>query len=69
MTQCQEIIEYLDQNGSITPAEAFVELNIYRLAARISDLRRQGYKIETEIMSARNWKGKLVHFARYKKVA
>ena len=67
MAQCQEIIEYLDQNGSITPAEAFVELNIYRLAARISDLRKQGYKIETEIVSTRNWKGKLVHFARYKK--
>ena len=67
MTQCQEIIEYLEQNGSITPAEAFVELNIYRLAARISDLRRQGYRIDTKIEYTRNWKGKLVHFARYLK--
>lgn len=49
MTQAQQILSYMEHTGSIDPAEAFYELGVYRLGARIFDLRAEGYDIETEI--------------------
>ncbi len=46
--QCMKIYEYLKEYGSITAAKAFLDLSVMRLAARISDLRRQGVEIDTE---------------------
>lgn len=42
MTQCERILKYLDQHGSITRAEAMSECGIANFTARISDLRRDG---------------------------
>lgn len=46
---------YLDEKGSITTLEAFAELGILRLASRINDLKRMGYKFDckTEKVSTR----------------
>lgn len=41
-------IEYIELYGSITPLEALDAFGCYRLAARISDLRKQGYSIITD---------------------
>lgn len=49
MTQAQQILIYMEYTGSIDPAEAFYELGVYRLSARIFDLRAEGHDIETEI--------------------
>ena len=49
MTQAQRILDHLNTYGSIDPAEAFNRLGIYRLGARIFDLRAEGHDIETEI--------------------
>lgn len=49
MTQEQDILAYLQKNGTIDPAQAFYELGVYRLGARIFDLRAEGHAIETEI--------------------
>ena len=38
MTQCERIVEYIKQNGSITAREAMTDLGIMRLASRIADL-------------------------------
>lgn len=65
MTQCQRILQYIDQNGSITDEEARC-LKIHRLASRIHDLRRMGVRIESETISGTNEYGKW-HCARYKR--
>jgi hypothetical protein len=48
-------------SGSISPAEAFSVHNIYRLAARIKDLRNLGYRIRTSLCTDPNGK----RYARY----
>ena len=43
MTQCERIIDYIKQFGSISTLEAFNDLGVARLASRIHDLKGQGY--------------------------
>ena len=45
-TQRERLLKHLRQFGTITPIEAWRDLGIYRLGARIHDLRRSGYLIE-----------------------
>lgn len=47
-TQCYAVLDYLLRNGCIDPMTALRDLGIYRLAARIYDLRAAGYPIDTE---------------------
>jgi hypothetical protein len=49
-TDIKLLIEYLEENGSITPLEALSELGIYRLSGRIYDLRQMGYQIKTDMV-------------------
>jgi len=55
-TQSQELLQYLQEHGSIQPMQALSELGIYRLAARIYDLEQQGHVIPRSMVSgiARN---------------
>lgn len=57
-TQCDYVLEYLEENGSITQLEALQELGIMRLASRISDLKRAGYNIHTELVTVTTRRGK-----------
>ncbi len=50
MNQQQTIIYYLATKGSITPMEAMTVHRIYRLAARIAELKKQGYKIKASYL-------------------
>jgi biotin operon repressor len=65
MTQCERIVEYINRYGSITSMEAMMDLGISRLAARISDLRDEGYRIKSEPESGRNRFGEKTHYTRY----
>lgn len=49
LTQCQMILNHMQTKGAITPIDALTLYGCMRLAARIADLRREGYEIETEI--------------------
>jgi hypothetical protein len=49
MTQAQIILRHIKSLGSISPQEAFRDYQITRLAARILDLKKAGYRIETEM--------------------
>lgn len=60
MTQCERILKYIDEKGSITPFEAFTELGITKLATRVSELRRGGEKIEKRYVTATNRFGEKV---------
>lgn len=65
LTQCERIMRHMEDYGSITSAEAISEYGIYRLASRISDLRRQGVPIKREFRHSRNRYGEPVSFAAY----
>ena len=41
---------WLKQGNSITPLEALHKFGCFRLGARISDLRKAGYEIETKMV-------------------
>lgn len=58
MTQCEMIVEYIKENGSITSLEAIKNLGCTRLSARISDLKDEGYKIHSEMVKVKTRNGK-----------
>jgi len=65
MTQCERILEYFDEFGSITQLEAIRDLGCMRLASRISDLRQEGYLIERKMENGKNRFGETTSYARY----
>jgi hypothetical protein len=65
ITQCEMIVEYLNTYKEITPLEAMRYLGCYRLASRISDLKRQGYNIKSEMVSVATRNGGRTHIAKY----
>lgn len=60
MTQTEQIKKHLIKWRTITPMEALNSFGCFRLAARISDLKREGLNIRTKMVEA---DGK--RFARY----
>ena len=58
-TQARRVLDYMREHGSITSREA-MDIDIYRLAARVNDLRRDGWPIKT--IAERHNKGR---HARY----
>lgn len=66
MTQNDRIMRHLREYGSITQLEAMQEYGIFRLASRISDLRKEGIKIKKETEKGKNRYGEPTSFARYK---
>lgn len=64
-TQASMVLQYMRDFGSITPLEAMADLGVMRLAARISDLRKAGYAIESKTVPVRNRYGKTCNVAQY----
>lgn len=67
MTQCERILKYMEDFGSISTMQAFGDLGITRLASRIHDLKSMGIDISKETASTRNRYGEITHYAVYKK--
>lgn len=65
LTQNQRILDYVSEHGAITQLEALQELGIMRLASRISDLRRKGYQIESQMVKVENRYGETCRVKRY----
>lgn len=65
MTQCDRVLDYLKQNGSISQKEASEDLGCYRLAARIADLKERGIVIRRAIEEGVNRFGQKTRYARY----
>ena len=65
-TQCERIVQYMQEFGSISTIEAFSDLGVTRLASRINDLKRMGYRISSTTGSGRNRYGEKTHFSIYK---
>lgn len=65
MTQVERILRHIAENGSITAAEAMSEYGIYRLAARMADIKRLGYDVGRETVTGKNRFEEPVRFTRY----
>lgn len=66
VSQKCDVIEYLRRHGSITRWQAFRDLGIAELSARICELTREGFDIprETVPVVARN--GRVVRVTEYR---
>lgn len=65
-TQAEKVLSYIHRYGSITTLDAFRDLGITRLPARIYDLQRRGYHFHSDWVSSRNRFGDTVSFKRYR---
>ena len=64
-TQTRRILDYMDRFGSINPMQAMYDLGVFRLAARIADLKAMGIKVQGKIVEGVNRFGDPVHFSEY----
>ena len=64
-TQCERIIQYMKDFGSITTLQAFTDLGCTRLASRVNDLKKQGYNIKSEFVSGKNRYKETVSYKKY----
>lgn len=60
LSQKDLVYSYMINKGSITPLEALNEIGVMRLAAVIHSLKKEGVKIQSEIV-----KYKAKHYAKY----
>lgn len=65
MTQHERILRHLQDGGTLTQAEAFMEYGIGRLSSRICELRAAGYPINSEFVAGKNLYGESVSYVRY----
>lgn len=65
MTQNEEVLRHLLDNGNITSLEAMNIYGIMRLGARIYDLKKQGYPIKTFLRIGKSRNGESMVFAEY----
>ena len=64
-TQCQRILDYMCEHGGVTQFEALNSLGVMRLASRISELRRNGHPITSEMVKVENRYGETCRVKRY----
>lgn len=64
--QTQRVLDYMNQHGGITPLDAMRELGVMRLAARISDLRKEGYCIVSSREAVKNRFEETIYVKRYR---
>lgn len=66
MTQAMRIMEYMTEYGSISPYEAFQDLGITKLSTRVSEMQREGVKIQKIRETSKNRFGETVSYMRYR---
>lgn len=65
-TQRDKILDYIKKFGSITSYEAYKDLGITQLGARVFELKERGYNIVAEYETGKNRYGESVRFSRYR---
>lgn len=65
ITQKDRILEYIRNFGSISSFEAYSDLGITQLGARIDQLKKEGYEFTTEWVQKKNRFGEDVSFKKY----
>lgn len=64
-TQCDRILKYIDDFGSITQLQAIADLGCMRLASRVSDLKKRGYPIRRRMVTGKNRYQEKTNYAEY----
>lgn len=64
-TQAYRVLDYIQKFGSITSLEAFRDLGVTRLSARIFELRNRGLGIESIRKTSKNRFGESCTYAKY----
>lgn len=64
-TQAERVLEYIKKFGSITTLEAFRDLGVTRLSARIFELRARGFDIDSTNVTSKNRYGETCTYAKY----
>ena len=64
-TQCQRVLDYISDFGSITQYEAIRDIGVMRLASRVSELKKRGYPIRSSMVAVVNKYGEKCHVKRY----
>jgi len=64
-TQNDLVLEYLQKFGHITSLQAFEDLGVTRISARIYDLRQDGHIIESQFIDVPRRNGQTARVKRY----
>ena len=64
-TTQSRVFEYMNEFGSITSLQAFVDLGESRLSARVWELKAHGIKIDSEMIEVENRFHEKRHVKRY----
>lgn len=64
-SQKDRIINYIREFGSISSWEAYSDLGVTQLGARIDQLKKEGYEFKTEWETSKNRFGEPVSYKRY----
>ena len=65
MSQADRVLSYLERGNSITTLDAFKELGITRLGARIFELRQQGHPVQSNRLTVTNRFGEDCSISEY----
>ena len=65
ISQKDRIINYIREFGSISSWEAYSDLGITQLGARIDQLKKEGYEFKSEWVSNTNRFGEKTEYKRY----
>ena len=63
--QCELILDYIREHGSISNLEAVTELHVGRLASRVCDMKKNGVPIFGKTVKEKNKSGRIVSYTRY----
>ena len=64
-SQNKRLLIYLQKGNKVTPLNAWENLGIYRLSARVFDLRYLGYNINMKRIEVKNKLGETFNVAEY----
>ena len=65
VTQCERILKYIEEQGSISQLEALETFGCMRLASRMCDIKRMGYRVTKTMEKKKNRYGEPISYARY----
>lgn len=65
MNQRTRLLSYLEEHKTINSFEGLTKLGIWRVPNRVSELRKQGHNISSEIITYKNRFGESTQIAQY----
>lgn len=65
LTQCERILQYIEETGSISQLEALEHFGCMRLASRMCDIKKMGYTVTKRMEKKKNRYGDPITYARY----